>query len=66
MEIGEGAWSATRELRDGERASAALGRKRKGRGQQTLSVEVKIRLASLLWIYRSTKLCSPERTPRVH
>jgi hypothetical protein len=31
-----------------------------------LSVEVKIRLASLLWIYRSTELCSPERTPGVH
>jgi hypothetical protein len=31
-----------------------------------LSVEVKISLASLLWIYRSTELCSPERTPCVH
>jgi hypothetical protein len=66
MWIGEGVWSAKRELCDGERASAALGRKRKGRGRQTLSVEVKIRLASPLWIYRSTELCSPERTPCMH
>jgi hypothetical protein len=35
-------------LCDSEGASAALGRKRKGRGRQTLSVEVKIRLASPL------------------
>jgi hypothetical protein len=66
MRIGEGTRSVERELRDGERESAALGRKRKGRGRQTLSVEVKICLASLLWIYRSTELCSPERMPRVH
>jgi hypothetical protein len=66
MRIGEGARSVERELCYGERASAALGQKRKGRGRQTLSVEVKIRLASLLWIYRSTELCSPERTPYVH
>jgi hypothetical protein len=66
MRIGEGAWSAKRELCDGERASAALGRKWKRRGQQTLSVEVKIRLASLLWIYTSTELCSPKRTPCMH
>jgi hypothetical protein len=66
MRIGEGARSAERELCDGRRASAALERKRKGIGQQTLSVEVKIRLDSLLWIYRSTGLRSPERTPCVH
>jgi hypothetical protein len=66
MRIGEGARSVERELCNSERASAALGRKRKGRGRQTLSVEVKIHLASLLWIYRSTELCSPERTPCVH
>jgi hypothetical protein len=48
MRIGEGARSVVRELCNGERASAALGWKRKGRGRQTLSVEVKIRLASLL------------------
>jgi hypothetical protein len=35
-------------LCDGEGVSAALGRKRKGQGRQTLSVEVKIRLASPL------------------
>jgi hypothetical protein len=45
MRVGEEAWSAKRELCDGEGESAALGRKRKGRGQHTLSVEVKIRLA---------------------
>jgi hypothetical protein len=44
MRIGEGAWSAKRVLCDGEGASAALGRERKGRGRQTLSVEVKIHL----------------------
>jgi hypothetical protein len=66
MRTGEGERSVERELRDGERASAALGRKRKGRGRQTLSVEVKILLAFLIWIYRSTGLCSPERTPCVH
>jgi hypothetical protein len=66
MQIGEGTQSVEQELCDGERASAALGRERKGRGRQTLSVEVKIHLASLLWIYRSTELCSPKRTPRVH
>jgi hypothetical protein len=48
MQIGEGTRSVERELCDGERASAALGRKRKGRGRQTLSVEVKILLASPL------------------
>jgi hypothetical protein len=46
MRIGEEAWSVKRVLCDGEGASAALGRERKGRGQQRLSVEVKIRLAS--------------------
>jgi hypothetical protein len=66
MRIGEGTRSVERELCNGERASAALGRKRKGRGWQTLSVKVKIRLASLLWIYRSTELCSPECTPGMH
>jgi hypothetical protein len=66
MRIGEGTRSVERELCNGERASEALGRKRKGRGRQMLSVEVKICLASLLWIYRSTGLCSPERTPCVH
>jgi hypothetical protein len=45
MRIGEGVWSAKRALCDGEGASTALGRERKGRGRQTLSVEVKIRLA---------------------
>jgi hypothetical protein len=60
MRIDEGARSVERELCNGERASAALRRKRKGRGRQTLSVEVKIRLASLLCIYRSTELCSPK------
>jgi hypothetical protein len=66
MRIGEGARSVERELCNGERASAALGRKRKGRGRQTLSVEVKIRLASLLRIYRSMELCSPEHRPYMH
>jgi hypothetical protein len=66
MQIGKGARSVEQEQCAGERASVALGRKRKGRGRQTLSVEVKIRLASLLWIYRSTGQCSPERTPRKH
>jgi hypothetical protein len=66
MRIGGGTWSVERELCNGERASAALRRKREGRGWQTLNVEVKIRLASLLWIYRSTELCSPERTLGVH
>jgi hypothetical protein len=65
MRVGEEAWSAKRELCDGEGESAALGRKRKGRGQQTLSVEVKIRLGPPR-VYRSTKLHSPERTPYVH
>jgi hypothetical protein len=45
MRIGEEAWNAKQVLCDGEGASAALGQKRKGRGRQTLSVEVKIRLA---------------------
>jgi hypothetical protein len=66
MRIGEGTRSVERELCNGERSSAALGRKRKGRGWQTLSVEVKICLAALLWVYRSTELCSPERTPDMH
>jgi hypothetical protein len=48
MWIGEGAWCVERELCDDEGASATLGRKRKRRGRQTLSVEVKIRLASPL------------------
>jgi hypothetical protein len=48
MRIGEGARSVKQMLCGGEGASAALGRKRKGRGRQTLSVEVKIRLASPL------------------
>jgi hypothetical protein len=48
MRIGEGAWSAKREPCDGKGASAALGRKRKGRERQTLSVEVKICLTSPL------------------
>jgi hypothetical protein len=48
MRDGEEAWSAKRELRDGEGASAALGRERKGRGRRMLSAEVKIRLASPL------------------
>jgi hypothetical protein len=65
MRIGEGAWSAERVLCDGEGASAALGRKRNGRGRQALSVEVKIRLASPR-IYRSMEPRSPERTPCVH
>jgi hypothetical protein len=56
MRIGEGTRSAGRELCDGKRASAALERKRKGRGRQTLSVRGKNRLASLLWIYRSMGL----------
>jgi hypothetical protein len=66
MRIGEGARNAERKLYDGKRASAALERKRKGRGWQTLSVEVKIRLASLHWIYSSTGPCYPERTLRAH
>jgi hypothetical protein len=66
MRIGEGARSMEQERCAGERASAALWWKRKGQGRQTLSVKVKTRLASLLWIYRSTRLCSPERTPRMH
>jgi hypothetical protein len=66
MRIGEGARSVKQERCAGEKASVARGRKRKGRGRQTLSAEVKICLASLLWIYRSTGPCSPERTPRTH
>jgi hypothetical protein len=63
MRIGEGTRSVERELCNDERASAALGRKRKGRGRQALSVEIKIHLASLLWIYRSTELCSRNARP---
>jgi hypothetical protein len=48
MRIGEEAWSTKQALCSGEGASAALGWKRKGRGWETLSVEVKIRLASPL------------------
>jgi hypothetical protein len=48
MRIGEEARSAKRMLCGGEVASTALGRKRKGRERQTLSVEVRIRLASPL------------------
>jgi hypothetical protein len=48
MWVGKGVWSAKQVLCGGEGASAALGRKRKGRGRQVLSVEVKIRLASPL------------------
>jgi hypothetical protein len=48
MRVGEEAWSAKRELCDGEGASAALGWKHMGRGRQTLSVEVKIHLTSPL------------------
>jgi hypothetical protein len=48
MHISEEAWSTKRVLCDGEGASVALGRERKGRGRQTLSVEVNIRLASPL------------------
>jgi hypothetical protein len=66
MRVGEGMRSVEQEPCDGETASAALGRKRKGRGRQTPSVKVKIRLASPLWIYKSTELCSPERTPDAH
>jgi hypothetical protein len=66
MRIGEGAWGAKRELCDGEGACAALGRMRKRPGRRMLTVEVKIRLASPLWIYRSTELRSPGRTPCVH
>jgi hypothetical protein len=66
MRIGEGAGSVEQERCTGGKASAALRRKCKGRGQQTLSAEVKICLASLLWIYRSTGLCSLERTPHMH
>jgi hypothetical protein len=44
--LAKGAWSAKQTLYDGEEASAALSRKRKEQGRQTLSVEVKIRLAS--------------------
>jgi hypothetical protein len=66
MRTGEGMRSTGRELCDGKRAGAALERKRKGRGWQTLSVRGKNRLASLHWIYRSTETCSPECTPRAH
>jgi hypothetical protein len=66
MRIGEGAWSVEQERCAGEKASVARGRERKGRGWQTLSAEVKIRLGSLLWIYRSKGPCSPERTPHTH
>jgi hypothetical protein len=59
MRIGEGAWGVERELCDGEGASAALGRKRKRRGWQTLSVEVKIRLASPLG-FIDPRSCSPQ------
>jgi hypothetical protein len=46
MRIGEEARSMKQVLCSGEGVSAALGRKRKGRGRNTLSFEVKIRLAS--------------------
>jgi hypothetical protein len=65
MRTGEGT-STRRKRCDGERASVALKRKRKGRGRQTLSVRGKTRLASHLWTYRSMGLRSPERTPRAH
>jgi hypothetical protein len=42
MRTGEGMRSTGRELCDGKRASAALERKRKGRGRQMLSVRGKI------------------------
>jgi hypothetical protein len=45
MRIGEGARSVKRVLCKSEGASAAVGRKRKGRGRQALSVELKIHLA---------------------
>jgi hypothetical protein len=48
MRIGEGARNMELKLCDGKRASAALEWKCKGQGRQTLSVEVKIRLSSLL------------------
>jgi hypothetical protein len=48
MQIGEEAWSAKQVLCNGEGASAALGRKRNGRGRHALSVEVKICLTSPL------------------
>jgi hypothetical protein len=41
MRTGEGTRSTRRKLCDGERASAALKRKRKGRGRQTLNVRGK-------------------------
>jgi hypothetical protein len=50
MRIGKGARSAKRVLCDGEGASATQGRKQKGRGRHTLSVELKIHLAPLRFI----------------
>jgi hypothetical protein len=65
MRIGKGARSAKRVLCDGEGASATQGRKQKGRGRQTLSVELKIHLAPPQ-IYRSMEPRSPSRTRCVH
>jgi hypothetical protein len=67
MRVGEEAWGAKRELCNGEGASEALGRKRKGQGRQMLSVEVKIRLkCPPPWGFGAAGLRSPERTPCVH
>jgi hypothetical protein len=65
MRMGEGARNAKRKLCNSKRASAALERKHKGRGRQTLSVKVKIHLASPIGFIISWA-CSPERTPHAH
>jgi hypothetical protein len=65
MRIGEGARRAKQVLGKDEGASAAPGRKRKGRGREVRSVEVKIHLAPPQ-IYRSMEPRSPNRTLCVH
>jgi hypothetical protein len=56
MRIGGRTWNSKQERRDGGKASTALSRKRKERGRQMLSADVKDspRLPPLdLWIHRA-------------
>jgi hypothetical protein len=62
--MGEGARNAKRKLCNGKRASAALERKHKGRGRQTLSVTVKIHLASPIGFIVSRGVLSGAHAPR--
>jgi hypothetical protein len=63
MRMGEGARNAKRKWRDGERASAALERKRKGRRWRTLSVKVKIRFASPIGFIAPQAMLSGAHAP---